>query len=297
MRRGLDDGYELDDDRDRSTDVGRPRVPHDLLLGDRAFARAQRRADRDASRVAGLYLVTRRSGTRGRSRTAPRSRTSPTSTSSRSTAAGVSASSWSASSSRRARSRGCASGSSTRATRTTSIGSSGSPSPIAACSSAGARASPTCSRQRAGRPRRCRRRESSRGSSRRPQRRQARHRAEDPRERAVAHERVAASISGASWRSRSTVAETDRERARAPPRAAASSRAAQEVDALRRGEQLDRDDVGELRDHRLQPPRRERRHADVVFLVGGGRQAVDAGRMRERLVLATPAPPRSRARS
>ena len=41
-----------------------------------------------------------------------------------------------------------------------------------------------------------------------------------------------------------------------------------------------------LCDHRLQPARREGRHRDVVFLVGRGRQAVDAGRMRERLVLA-----------
>ena len=41
-----------------------------------------------------------------------------------------------------------------------------------------------------------------------------------------------------------------------------------------------------LCDHRLQPARREGRHRDVVFLVGAGRQAVDAGRVGERLVLA-----------
>ena len=37
--------------------------------------------------------------------------------------------------------------------------------------------------------------------------------------------------------------------------------------------------------HRSQAARREGGHADVVFLVGRGRQAVDAGRMRQRLVL------------
>jgi hypothetical protein len=44
-----------------------------------------------------------------------------------------------------------------------------------------------------------------------------------------------------------------------------------------------RADVG---DHRLQPPRREGGHADMVLLVGAGRQAVDAGRVRQALVLA-----------
>ena len=58
-----------------------------------------------------------------------------------------------------------------------------------------------------------------------------------------------------------------------------------EVDALRRGEQLDRDDGRRVARHRREPARGEGRHADVVFLVRRGRQRIDAGRMRERLVL------------
>ena len=61
---------------------------------------------------------------------------------------------------------------------------------------------------------------------------------------------------------------------------------AQELDALRRGQQLDAEDVRGVVDHRLQPARGEGRHRHVVLLVGAGRQAVDAGRMRQRLVLA-----------
>ena len=40
-----------------------------------------------------------------------------------------------------------------------------------------------------------------------------------------------------------------------------------------------------LRDHRLETARGEGGHRHMVFLVGGGRQAVDARRMRQRLVL------------
>ena len=61
---------------------------------------------------------------------------------------------------------------------------------------------------------------------------------------------------------------------------------AQELDALRRREQLDAEDVRGVGDHRLQAARRERGHRDVVFLVGRGRQRIDAGRVGERLVLA-----------
>ena len=60
----------------------------------------------------------------------------------------------------------------------------------------------------------------------------------------------------------------------------------QELDPLRRGEQLDAEDVRGVGDHRLQAARGEGRHGDMVFLVGAGRQAVDARRMGERLVLA-----------
>ena len=58
-----------------------------------------------------------------------------------------------------------------------------------------------------------------------------------------------------------------------------------QIDALRRGEQLDRDDARGVRRHRRQPARGEGRHADVVFLVRRGRQRVDRRRVRERLVL------------
>ena len=58
-----------------------------------------------------------------------------------------------------------------------------------------------------------------------------------------------------------------------------------QIDALRRGEQFDRDDARGVRRHRRQPSRGERRHADMILLIRGGRQRVDRGRVRERLVL------------
>jgi len=57
------------------------------------------------------------------------------------------------------------------------------------------------------------------------------------------------------------------------------------VDALRGGQRLDRDDHGAVARHLIEPPCREGGHADVILLVRGGRQAVDARRMRQRLVL------------
>ena len=59
-----------------------------------------------------------------------------------------------------------------------------------------------------------------------------------------------------------------------------------QVDALGRGQQFDGDDVAGVRVHLGQPPRGEGRHADMVLLVGRGRQAVDTGRVGQRLVLA-----------
>ena len=60
---------------------------------------------------------------------------------------------------------------------------------------------------------------------------------------------------------------------------------AAEVDALRRGEQLNREHAARVLRHRSEPAGRKGRHADVIFLVRRGRQAVDRGRVRERLVL------------
>ena len=72
---------------------------------------------------------------------------------------------------------------------------------------------------------------------------------------------------------------------RLPERRRGRERRAQ-VDPLRGGEQLDRDDAGAVGGHVGEPAGGKRRHADVVFLVRRGRQAVDARRVRERLVLA-----------
>ena len=94
-----------------------------------------------------------------------------------------------------------------------------------------------------------------------------------------------ASRSGANARSRSqngtsarisAIAAGERRRRRERPA---------QLDALRRGEQLDRDDARGVRRHRRQPARGERRHADVILLVRGRRQRIDGGRVRERLVL------------
>src|SRR5471030_2152948 len=57
-----------------------------------------------------------------------------------------------------------------------------------------------------------------------------------------------------------------------------------EVDALRRRQQLNADDDSRIVRHIVQTARRERRHTDVVFLIRGSRDAVDAGRMRQRFV-------------
>jgi hypothetical protein len=58
----------------------------------------------------------------------------------------------------------------------------------------------------------------------------------------------------------------------------------EEFDALGGGEQLDRHDVRRVLEHGAQAPRREGSHAHVVLLVGRCGQAVDAGRVGERLV-------------
>jgi hypothetical protein len=55
-------------------------------------------------------------------------------------------------------------------------------------------------------------------------------------------------------------------------------------DALRRRQQFDPDNDCRIVRHLAQPARCERRHADVVFLVGGRGQAVDTGGMGHRLV-------------
>ena len=50
------------------------------------------------------------------------------------------------------------------------------------------------------------------------------------------------------------------------------------LNALRGREQFDRHDVCDVVEHRVQSPCSVRRHADVIFLVGGRRHAVDARR-------------------
>ena len=57
------------------------------------------------------------------------------------------------------------------------------------------------------------------------------------------------------------------------------------IDALRGGQQLDGDDGTRIGRHVEQPPGGEGGHAHVIFLVGRRGQAVDAGRVGERLVL------------
>ena len=58
-----------------------------------------------------------------------------------------------------------------------------------------------------------------------------------------------------------------------------------EVAALRRRDQLDRDDIRGILRHGGEPARAVRGHRHVVLLVGGGRNRVDAGRIRALLVL------------
>ena len=57
------------------------------------------------------------------------------------------------------------------------------------------------------------------------------------------------------------------------------------IDRPRRGEQLDAEHARGVGADREQLAARPRRHADVILLSGGGRQAVHRGRVRERLVL------------
>ena len=59
-----------------------------------------------------------------------------------------------------------------------------------------------------------------------------------------------------------------------------------EIDAFRCRHELDCDDGGEIGVHPEKPPRAVGRHAHMVFLIGRGRCAVDACRMRKLLVLA-----------
>jgi len=58
-----------------------------------------------------------------------------------------------------------------------------------------------------------------------------------------------------------------------------------EIDALGRGQVLDRKDRARIRDHRAEAARGEGRHADMVLLIGRGREAVDARRMGQALIL------------
>ena len=58
-----------------------------------------------------------------------------------------------------------------------------------------------------------------------------------------------------------------------------------EVAALRGGQQLDADHGHGVLDHGQQPARAVRRHRDVVLLVGGGGDGIDAGRVGPLLVL------------
>ena len=58
-----------------------------------------------------------------------------------------------------------------------------------------------------------------------------------------------------------------------------------EIDALCRRQQLDREDGRDVRLQLAEPAGGERRHADVILLVGAGRQAVDARRVRHLPVL------------
>ncbi len=71
-----------------------------------------------------------------------------------------------------------------------------------------------------------------------------------------------------------------------PPAAGRWSHRRVEADALGRGQQLDADDGGRVVAHVVQAPGGEGGHRDVVLLVGRGRQAVHAGGMGQRLVLA-----------
>src|SRR3712207_8720363 len=58
-----------------------------------------------------------------------------------------------------------------------------------------------------------------------------------------------------------------------------------EVDALRRREQLDPDHAGGVAGDPPRLHRPMRRHRDMVLLVGGGRDAVDAGGEGQALIL------------
>ncbi len=95
---------------------------------------------------------------------------------------------------------------------------------------------------------------------------------------------AAASRSGANARSRSQAARRRGSRP-SPPRASATSRAARgtRCPAPRRAARSRR--CARCSPPSAQPARGERRHADVVLLIGRGRQRIDRGRMGERLVL------------
>ncbi len=57
-----------------------------------------------------------------------------------------------------------------------------------------------------------------------------------------------------------------------------------ELDSLRRRQQFYRDDISDVVEHGLQTQCGKGRHADVVFLICRGRNAIDARRVSERLV-------------
>ena len=56
------------------------------------------------------------------------------------------------------------------------------------------------------------------------------------------------------------------------------------LDTLCGGKQFDGNNVCDVVEHLVQAARSKRRHAHVIFLISRGRNAVDAGRMRMRLV-------------
>ena len=94
-----------------------------------------------------------------------------------------------------------------------------------------------------------------------------------------------ASRSGANARSRSQNVTSARIIASAARSGGEVTKRLPQVDTLRGSDEFDRHDARGVRRHRSQSTRGEGRHADVVLLVGGGRQRIDRRRMRERFVL------------
>ena len=96
---------------------------------------------------------------------------------------------------------------------------------------------------------------------------------------------AAAAISGARNRSSSRRGTRALTASRTRSRTAARAQRSVEIASLRRREKLDGEDVRDILRHGEEAARAMRRHRDMIFLIGGGRDRIDARRIGPLLVL------------